>query len=129
MKFVLQRVNLSSTVPTTGVLLLNGTPVCATLERPWQENKNAVSCIPPGTYAASKFKSPSKGSVLLLKNVPNRAMIEMHAGNFVTDTEGCILVGFEIAGNTILKSRPALAHVLSLAGDECEIEIINPPQP
>lgn len=69
---------------------------CKTLELPWRRNKSNISCIPYGEYRYTKYKSPSKGQVLLLHNVPYRSYIEIHAGNFYTETEGCILVGDDV---------------------------------
>lgn len=63
------------------------------LEPPWKENKRNESCIPEGTYEAVLYDSPSKGIVYLLKDVPDRSMIEIHKGNFNKDSTGCILVG------------------------------------
>lgn len=70
-----------------------GPTVFATLERPWLGNEHDASCIPCGEYRAMWYDSPSKGRVLQLVNVPGRSMIELHVGNYVKDTEGCILVG------------------------------------
>ncbi|GAB5451818.1 MAG: hypothetical protein Hals2KO_21460 [Halioglobus sp.] len=33
---------------------------------------------------------------MLLEGVPSRSMIEIHAGNYTRDIEGCILVGDSI---------------------------------
>jgi len=66
---------------------------CVTLELPYIANKKNISCIPTGKYAAMKYDSPSNGDCILLKDVPNRDMIEIHAGNFYSDIEGCVLVG------------------------------------
>lgn len=69
---------------------------CFTLELPWLENNRRISCIPSGSYLATHYRSPSKGNVLLLHDVPNRTYIEVHAGNFTYQTNGCILVGDSI---------------------------------
>ncbi len=127
-RFTLQRVTFSRDCPTFGMLLSQGLPLCLTLERAWDDNKHNTSCIPPGIYRATKYMSPSKGCmVLLLHGVPGRENVEVHAGNTIMDTQGCILTGFEIAGASVLKSRDALQHVLLAAPTECEIEVINPP--
>lgn len=69
---------------------------CLSLELPWKDNAINISCIPSGNYPASLYESPSKGLVILLEDVPNRTYIEIHAGNYTSDIEGCILVGDSI---------------------------------
>jgi hypothetical protein len=66
------------------------------LELPYLDNKENVSCIPTGTYRAIKTQSKSKGEVILLKNVPNRKSILVQIGNYTKDTLGSILLGEEI---------------------------------
>ena len=65
-----------------------------TIELAWRENKVRISCIPEGIYHVKPFKSPSKGKVFLVENVPGRTMIEIHTGNYVAgkkvDLLGCI---------------------------------------
>lgn len=70
---------------------------CNTLELPYKHNKNNISCIPTGCYDVVKYQSPSKGPVLLIAGVPGRLFIEIHIGNYYTNTEGCILVGKSIS--------------------------------
>lgn len=83
----------SSDKGTFGVLSEAGIPLCVTCELPWKDNQNRISCIPVGTYETTRFKSPSKGDVFLLKDVPDRDMIEMHIANTIKDVLGCIAVG------------------------------------
>ncbi len=74
-----------------------------------------------------KYKSPSKGYVVfLLKDVPGRSDVEIHAGNSIADTKGCILTGVEQHGSAIGRSREALASLLAALPTITEIEIINP---
>jgi hypothetical protein len=65
----------------------------ATIELPWLNNKPFVSCISPGTYKAVKIHSNTFGWCIHILTVPNRSGILIHAGNFYTNTKGCILVG------------------------------------
>lgn len=82
---------------TAGKLYLNGEYFCDTLED--QHRKDGVkvpgeTCIPEGTYNFQLYYSPKhKCLVPLLENVPMFTMIEIHVGNTIADTAGCILVG------------------------------------
>ena len=72
---------------------------CYTLELPWSGNERRASCIPPApglspyTYHAEKHHSPRFGDCLWVQGVGDRSEILVHAGNYVSDTAGCILVG------------------------------------
>lgn len=78
---------------TFGVFLDEKTPFCLTLERPWLDNRPKVSCIPRGEYTVNRVVSPRHGETWEVQNVPNRTAILIHKGNFVEDSEGCIIVG------------------------------------
>ena len=66
---------------------------CFTLELSDLDNQSNISCIPEDDYRYQKYQSPKHGEVLLLKNVEDRSMIEVHAGNYTSQILGCILVG------------------------------------
>src|SRR5690606_39271253 len=56
--------------------------------------ENDSKKIPTGSYSASLYHSPKfQRTVIRLDNVPGRTDIEIHVGNYVADTTGCILVG------------------------------------
>lgn len=82
---------------TIGVLQV-GENTYNTLERPWLNNAQNVSCIPTGTY---KFVPHGWGlnpltrfkNVWRLLDVPNRTGILLHIGNRVSDGIGCVLIG------------------------------------
>lgn len=99
------------------------------LELPYIANKTSVSSIPVGIYDAVKFNSPSNGECILLKDVPNRSYIEIHAGNYYTDIEGCILVGKyfkDIDNDGILdvsNSGDSVAALLKLLPETFIVEI------
>lgn len=101
-----------------GVLETHGGATCYTLER------TAVA-IPPGRYQVtltvserakrgelwapgSDFKLP------LLSGVEGRTGIRMHAGNTVQDSDGCILLGSDVQGQTLGHSRPAVIRIVGL---------------
>lgn len=105
--------------------------LCYTCELPWKNNDHQTSCIPIGNYRVTKFESPTKGSVFLLHDVPNRSMIEIHAGNTIHDILGCICIGSAMGhiGNlpAVLHSQSALKMLLSRMLDEFELTIIGVP--
>lgn len=89
--------------------------IAVTCERPDNGNQK-MGCIPLGFYEVSPFNSPSKGKDFLVRMVPNRSMIEIHKGNTIKDTEGCILVGknfgFINGMKAVLNSGIALGALL-----------------
>lgn len=92
LKATLER-GLDNGVQTLGVMNC-GAFNCRTLELPWKNNQKNISCIPKGTYQVkwqywfSKFKY-----TYVIQNIPNRAGIRIHAGNYFFDVQGCILLG------------------------------------
>ena len=72
-----------------------------TLERPWLGNERSVSCIPEGVYTMGLRTSPvvqrtSRGSHPQgweIEDVPGRTFIMIHPGNYVRNSEGCVLIG------------------------------------
>lgn len=99
-----------------GTLVIEGHKLF-TLERPWRNNQHRVSCIPAGTYTVRPFSSPRHKDCFELVDVPDRDAILIHAGNFVHDTEGCILVGRARGNRCIVQSRLALDDVGAIVGD------------
>lgn len=82
---------------TPGTLLAqvgDTTFTCKTLERPYINNQRNISCIIAGTYTVKwKFHIGKFGWKYEVQNVPNRGGILIHAGNYFTDSQGCILLG------------------------------------
>jgi hypothetical protein len=125
---------------TFGKLLLDWIPDhkdIYTIELPWNNNENGISCIPQGLYNLRVHNSAAHPNTFELLNVPNRTSILIHEGNFASfvnlssgmhkpDTEGCILVGLGIEEATpmITKSKLALQYLRDVIGqDNCSIEI------
>lgn len=77
---------------TFGVLLVEGRILCLTLERPFLYNIRNKSCIPLGKYHCVYHVGKSKEGYLL-RGVSDRSGIMIHAGNTLSDTSGCILLG------------------------------------
>jgi len=77
---------------TFGVLKIEKTAFCVTLEPRDELNAPFVSSIPAQQYTCSRINSAQHGSTWKVDNVPNRSNILFHPGNVVEDTEGCILL-------------------------------------
>ena len=79
---------------TIGRLYVNDDFFCNTLELPWLNNQEDISCIPTGTYVVKMLPSLKHGHDLpQIMGVANRTVIEMHNGSFPSDTKGCVLLG------------------------------------
>ena len=72
-----------------------------TLELPWRDNTQQISCIPAGVYACSSEFHARLGRVYRLQRVEGRSGVLIHSGNLAGDVlkgwrshvQGCILVG------------------------------------
>jgi hypothetical protein len=111
MKLELRRKQCGS-LTTLGELFINGEFFCFTLEdmdRKLEEGGEKVygqTCIPRGNYEVLiTWSNRFKRDLPLIKDVPRFEGIRFHAGNTKADTEGCILLGSSVAGNTVLNSR------------------------
>jgi hypothetical protein len=94
---------------TMGYLIANGKVICYTLELPWKDNSNNISCIPPGSYNGILRYDKTDGWRIQLENVPNRTGVQIHMGNYTTEIEGCVLVGTtaKVDNCTVLNSATA----------------------
>lgn len=104
---------------TIGKLFINGTYFCDTLELPSfgkpGVNRNAKHCIQIGSYRVILSVSPKFGRVLpRLLNVPNFDGILLHEGNSVSDTSGCILLGFNTSIGRLTSSKRTVNYLTSL---------------
>ena len=103
---------------TIGRLIYEG-DVFYTVERPWLDNQQNISCIPTGTYQLGRVNSPKFGPrTWEIQDVPNRSNILLHAGNTQNDVSGCLAVGLGVFGQLqgVSTSRQAIENLyLSLA--------------
>lgn len=83
---------------TQGVLRVNGWAFAVTLEPPWHNNQEDISCIPVGQYLCQRIESPHFGETFEVTGVPHRTHILFHKLNLITETKGCIGVGEEFGG-------------------------------
>lgn len=111
----------SNPIGTFGVLINNTIPFVITRELPWYDNRKNLSCIPTGIYTCKRTNSPKFGETFEILNVPNRTNILFHQGNFIHDTQGCILVAekFEYINNApiISESKIGFKEFMDLQQD------------
>jgi hypothetical protein len=79
-----------------------------TLELPWRENVVRKSCINVGRYKVVKRWSAKYKHHFWITNVSGRSMILIHAGNYVTDSLGCVLVGDSVRNGVVAGSKMLL---------------------
>lgn len=92
MKLVLVRDDLAQAY-TAGQLTIDGTFQCFTLEPPTGDYGEDCA-IPLGTYPVQiRWSQKFHAMIPHVDQVPGRSAIEIHTGNTIHDTEGCILVG------------------------------------
>lgn len=78
---------------TFGVLMDEDLPFCLTVELPWLNNEQNVSCIPSGVYVCKRIISPTFGETFEITGVPNRTHVLFHVANTVDDLKGCVGLG------------------------------------
>lgn len=97
---------------TIGKLYLNDTYLCDTLEPPKYVNH---PCIEKGTYRIGYQYSNKFGrNMPFLLNVNGRVGIMIHTGNYPKDTQGCILVGRNLAKGSVSNSKQTFQNVNSI---------------
>lgn len=70
----------------------------ASLELPWRNNEDRISCFPSGTYTAKRRFSPSRKVWLFeLEEVPGRDHCQIHVANFPEQLRGCVAIGADHA--------------------------------
>lgn len=118
----------SSNRGTFGVLRHGQVPFVLTLERPWLDNKQDVSCIPAGRYRCRKIRSPKFGNTYEICDVPGRTHVLFHAGNTISDTEGCVLVGEEFSGTwdkpMLVSSQRGFGELMKFLDGAPEFDIV-----
>ena len=116
---------------TQGILEWNGTLVCNTIELPWLNNQERISCVPEGEYVLQKRFSPKFKWHLHLRNVPGRDLILIHPANDAkTELLGCIApvthhtgIGKGNFSRKALKKLKALVYAALDRNEEVKISI------
>lgn len=83
---------------TRATLVLPSGASVRTIERPWLNNQQNVSCYPEGVYYVKWLPRSGSGKykrVWHVQDVPNRSGILFHAGNLVQHSLGCTLPGLK----------------------------------
>jgi len=125
----------SSVHGTFGGLYLSGNRKFYTAEPPWKNNRNRVSCIPPGRYVWVPHTSPHFGACYIATGTGRRKYILIHPGNFAgdlergcaTDTNGCILLGrWIVQMKPKGKPRPQYAVSVSRSAVREFMDLVGP---
>lgn len=129
-KLVLHRIKHTHDV-TLGTLTV-GAHTLFTLELPDDFNQRSISCIPKGAYICkphgwepdTQYKYKRVWEVC---DVPDRDAILLHVGNYIKDTDGCILVGTDLVSSKpmVSNSTKAINLLRDLIGEEKFILIID----
>jgi len=117
-----------------GCIYRDNVPVCATLERPFLLGedgltKKNISCVPAGTYPIKKVtRHPGRQDAIEVWELEDveedhRTKIQIHIGNWIKDSLGCILVGTEMSSSggdraMILSSGKAFHRLMALTDEE-----------
>ena len=119
---------------TFGRLLADGAFLCFTLEDQVRDGQKVPgeTAIPTGTYPlVVTLSNRFKRNLPLVVGVPGFEGIRLHAGNTISDTEGCILVGLTRDDTSVYQSRLALLLVMTrlenaiARGETCELVVTN----
>ena len=132
MKLVLQRTKLLDT-RTLGNLSIDGKLFCFTLEdavRPAGVKIKGCTAIPAGTYKvcvtwSNRFQKP----LPQILDVPGFDGIRLHGGNTEADTEGCVLVGFNLDASRNIIYRSASAQLTAILSPKLSPSVSKTSEP
>ena len=121
MKIHVKRTNYTTT-STIGELSIEGKFIAYTLEdvvRPAGAAKvYGQTAIPAGVYPVSLYFSPKyQCNMPHIDGIPGFRGVLFHAGNWATDTEGCVLVGTTKGTDYIGEARVAFNKLFKLLQD------------
>lgn len=101
---------------TNGTIYFNGEQICHTIELPWRNNLQRLSCIPEGCYKLEKRKYTKHGEQIGIPAVLGREAILIHAANnAMKQLMGCIAPVTSLTGEgTGAESGKALGKLKAL---------------
>ncbi|PRD56051.1 DUF5675 family protein [Sphingobacterium gobiense] len=111
---------------TNGTIYFDGEKICHTIELPWRNNLQRLSCIPEGCYKLEKRKYTKHGEQIGIPAVLGREAILIHAANnAMKQLLGCIAPVTTLTGEgtgdesaRALEKLKALVYSLWEQGDE-----------
>lgn len=116
---------------TFGVLTIDGKVFCVTLEPPDELNEVNISSIPTQQYTCKRYSSARYPNTFQIMNIPGRTKVLFHAGNFVKNTEGCILLARKFGvlrkGRGVLNSGETFKQFMEIMDgvDEFHLTIVE----
>ena len=124
MKLKLQRIFKGNNY-TIGNLYIDNVFFSNTLEDAVRDKKiKHETAIPAGTYEVKLTLSARFGKILpILLNVPNFEGIRIHAGNSISDTSGCILVGENKIKGRVINSQLTMQKLMDKLKGVTNIQI------
>lgn len=136
MKITIERKNKKDTY-TIGKLYIDGVYFCDTLEDKDRNLDSSMSledilakkvygetAIPYGTYSAEVTYSPKfKRDLLLIKDVKGFEGIRVHAGNFASNSLGCVLIGRNTHVGMLSESKKTLEAFMKRIEGETDITV------
>lgn len=106
-----------------GELFIDGDYYCDTLEPPISADEHPA--IIPGIYNVQMFPSQKFRALRpILIGVKGRSGILIHEGNYVRNTQGCILVGQNIGHGRLQNSKEKLSPLARWIKDSLKKDIV-----
>ena len=98
-----------------------------TVERPWLDNQQNISCIPTGFYKLIRVNSPRFGpGTWEVAAVTGRSHILIHVANTAADVIGCVGLGMGLFPQLqgVSNSKAAIENFYLMTADKTEEELI-----
>lgn len=106
-----------------------------TVEKPWQNNTQKISCVPSGEYILTPHNSLKYGNVLCLisdemkithfeEPDSKRFACLIHTANYEIDVLGCIGLGDKYLGHMVTNSKKSIKEFYELVDPQKEHKLI-----